>query len=587
MVGGLIGERFIEKQLITGPQLEESLAEQKHTGAMLVEILRRKKFVTDEDAVAVLADHVGVAVCPLRELRVDPEVLALVPEATARRHIVMPVVLDGHTLAVAMANPLDVVAVDQLRLETDRLINVMVATDAEIFEAIDRNYHASDDQVGETDPAGDGALSLQPTARSLQAPSVLMDTESVAPLAEDMSAMKVVDGILERAVQKEATDIHVEPDDKLVRVRIRVDGILQQDATFPKSLQSGLTTRLKIMCSMNITENRLPQDGRALWSFRGKRIDLRASTFPTVYGETIALRLLNRDSLILGLEGLGLAPAPLTALERLIAKPYGIILVTGPTGSGKTTTLYSVLTRLDAPQKNIMTLEDPVEYELPKIRQSPINPQGGLTFAVGLRAILRQDPDIILVGEIRDTETAELTVRSALTGHLVFSTLHTNDAVGAIPRLIDMNMQPFLVASSLLGVLAQRLVRRICTACKTAEPASAATERLIRSHNGSPDHTGAITLARGQGCATCHGTGFKGRVGVFELLTVTDNIRSLIMDRADGRTLHEHAIAEHMTPMFDDGLDKVLQGITTLDEILQATQIEDSAVPTQELTPDG
>ncbi len=263
MVGGLIGERFIEKQLITEPQLEESLAEQKRTGAMLVEILRQKKFVSDEDAVVVLADHVGVSVCPLGELRVDPDVLALVPEATARQHIVMPVVLDGENLTVAMANPLDIVAVDQLRLETDRHIQVMVATDAEIFEAIDRNYHASNDQ-------GDGASDVSGALNLQKGASVLMETESVAPLAEDMSAVKVVDGILERAVQKDATDIHIEPEDKLVRVRIRVDGMLQQDATFPKSLQSGLITRLKIMCSLNITDNRLPQDGLAIWSYRGK-----------------------------------------------------------------------------------------------------------------------------------------------------------------------------------------------------------------------------------------------------------------------------------------------------------------------------
>ncbi|OHB93266.1 MAG: type II secretion system protein GspE, partial [Planctomycetes bacterium RIFCSPHIGHO2_12_FULL_52_36] len=367
--------------------------------------------------------------------------------------------------------------------------------------------------------------------------------------------------------QSEATDLHIEPEETLVRTRYRVDGVLCQGATIPKKFLSAVTVRVKIMSGMNISEARIPQDGRIKTTVNGRAVDIRVNSFPTTFGETVAMRLLDKEKLVRGLESLGFFPSNLEIFKKMINKPHGIILVTGPTGSGKTTTLYSTLTFLNSLERKIITVEDPVEYELPLIRQSQINPKAGLTFAVGLRAILRQDPDVIFVGETRDGETAEMAVRSALTGHLVFSTLHTNDAMGAIPRLIDMGVEPFLVSSSLVGVIAQRLVRILCKQCKeetTPDPVR------LKDMNWE----GQLTKCyKGKGCTDCRGTGYRGRIALIELLTVTPELSELIVKRADDSAMKALAISQGMKTLKEDGLEKIRQGITSLEEVQKVAGI--------------
>lgn len=578
-VGQLIGQILKGKGLVDDEQLRSALDQQKRSGEMLLEVLLKRGVLSEEGLASALALQSGLPFRSLSECRVGTDLYDLVPEAFARKHKVTPLALEVTTLTVAIANPFDVMAVDELRRLTGRTIKLVVATEREIMEAINRAYR------------GDGAaerLKAKSTMRSSASDgsgrSAGETTSSDSPFSggeeepqAEGSVSQTVDGILERAVHRRATDIHLEPEENLVRVRFRIDGILHEDSTYPKALQSALTTRVKIMSVMSITENRLPQDGRAQWIYGNRKVDLRVSTFPTVWGETIAIRILDRDTLVLGLERLGLPAEQLTLLKQMSAKPHGIILVTGPTGSGKTTTLYSILGQLNTRQKNILTIEDPVEYELPMIRQSQINLKAGLTFATGLRAILRQDPDVIFVGEIRDAETAEIAIRSALTGHLVFSTLHTNDAIGAIPRMRDMGVEPYLVASSLIGVIAQRLVRVICAACKKSVPASPVLMQFLRARGMTVETEECQAMAfLGRGCSRCHGTGFSGRIAIFEILAVNEQVRQLISERADESVLVACARKNGMRPMFDDGLDKVLQGVTTLEEVLQTTQAERS-----------
>lgn len=547
----LIGQLLKEKGLIDDEQLRLALDQQKRTGQMLVEVLRKRGVLTEEDAASALALQSGCPVRSLSEYQPSKDLCDLIPETFARKHKVVPLDQESGALIVAAANPFDVMAVDQLRRLTGQTIRLVVATEREILDAITRAYSTE---------GGSRALFPEPPA----------------PGGEELqgkgSAIRIVDGILERAVRQRATDVHLEPEENLVRVRVRIDGVLHDGGTYPKALQSALTTRVKIMSVMNITENRLPQDGRAQWTYGNRTIDLRVSTFPTVWGETIALRILDRESVVLGLERLGLSPEQLAMVKQMSMKPHGLILVTGPTGSGKSTTLYSILVQLNTREKNILTIEDPVEYELPMIRQSQINQRAGLTFATGLRSMLRQDPDVIFVGEIRDRETADIAVRSALTGHLVFSTLHTNDALGAIPRLLDMGVEPFLVADSLIGMIAQRLVRVICQACKSSVPPSPVLSHILRTRRAPGERQAGAFI--GKGCPRCHGTGFKGRIGIFEIVVLDERLRRLCLERADGTALLKCALGNGMRPMFEDGLDKVLRGVTTLEEVLQVTQQE-------------
>jgi type II secretory ATPase GspE/PulE/Tfp pilus assembly ATPase PilB-like protein len=452
-----------------------------------------------------------------------------------------------------MDNTLDVMLTDKLQGRTGKFIEVVQATESDILQTIDRFYSGeeAEDEVIEQ--------------LSLAAERTGVTDKEVS--AEESPVVKLVDQILLKGVKSEATDIHIEPDANTIRTRYRIDGILHQGPSLPKSLQSSLIARLKIMSNLNIAESRLPQDGRFRFYMGKKQIDLRVSSFPTIYGENIVLRLLDKGKVIFGLENLGLTPKNMAIFKKIISRPNGIILVTGPTGCGKTTTLYSALTYLNSSERKIVTLEDPVEYEIPLIRQGQINVKAGFTYSSGMRAILRQDPDIILVGEIRDMETAEIAIQAALTGHLVFSTLHTNDSAGAFPRLIDMGIESFLVSSSVICVLAQRLIRKICPDCKTEYvPTEEDLRKLGLNTKGNK-----YKFYHGKGCENCSSTGYSGRCAIFEFLPVSSRIEKLILERADGPVIKAAAIEEGMMTLFHDALIKAVNGQTSIEEVLRVT----------------
>jgi type IV pilus assembly protein PilB len=546
-----LGQILVESGQISAEQLEHALREQQQTGEKLGSILQRLGICSEKDIARVLAGQAGVSYVSLTQEWIQREALDLVPGAFAESHCVLPVSLRGKTLILAMANPLDLDTIDAVSRLSGHYVEVVHATEAEIQEALARYYDATSNLDSE----------LQD--------SVAAAREAVvkgANLGEaDSPYIKLVDQLLRKAVEDNATDLHLEPEEKVLRTRYRVDGRLVQGPFLPKDLQSIVITRLKIMAGMNISETRLPQDGRILYELGRRKIDLRMSTFPTVHGETVVCRVLDKQNLIVGLEKLGMNKTMLTQFQQDIVRPHGIVLVTGPTGSGKTTTLYSALTHLNKLDTKIVTLEDPVEYELPSIAQAPIHAAQGFTFAAGLRAVLRQDPDILLVGEIRDQETAEMAIRAALTGHLVFSTLHTNSAVGAIPRLVDMGIERFLLSATLIGVLAQRLVRKICPLCRARqEPDENEREILLRF--GAPvDQPYAV----GRGCPACRQTGYHGRGAVFEYLRVTADIRALIDAGATDDAIEAAAIGAGMRRLGEDALDKAQAGVTSLGEMLR------------------
>ena len=547
---GRLGERLINAGVITEDQLELALKEQKRTGELLGEVLQNLGFVTEEAISSVLAAQAGVRQIDLKDYLIDEEVLNLVPEDLARKYKVIPLSLEDNHLTIAMANSFDVIALDEIQKMTRAYVDVLSATESEISSAIDQHYGIK----------GESPDLLEEIIHVAESGSV-----SEEDLARQSPIVRLVDQLIIKGVKDGATDIHLEPEEKTLRVRYRIDSILQAGPSIPKSLQAPTIARIKIMSGLNISEHRLPQDGKIRFYMGKKGIDLRVSTFPTVFGENVVLRILDKSRLILGLDKLGFTTQNSDIFKKLLKKSNGIILVTGPTGSGKTTTLYSALFYINSMEKNIITLEDPVEYELPLICQSQINPKAGLNFATGLRSILRQDPDIILVGEMRDAETAEMAIRSALTGHLVFSTLHTNDAAGAIPRLLDMGMEPFLIASSLIGIIAQRLIRLICTKCK--EPAEP-EEEILKLLNTK---RGAQSFYRSKGCKECNYTGYKGRIAVFEMLLISPKIKKLIIERADSNIILEAACEEGMTTLYQDALQRALQGKTTIEEVLRVT----------------
>jgi len=552
-----LGDLLVKEGKISQEHLEIALKEQRRTKEHLAKILHRLGFISQADITSALAAQAGVKFVRLQNLNIDPTAMKLIPYEFALRNKILPLSLRNGRLQIGMANPLDIITIDEVRRITKFQVDVVAATEEEILKTLSDFFEK--DQKGET-RSENFELFLEETLRRNR---MLGIREGVEELADVKPIIELVDRIIIQAVKTEATDIHIEPDENTVRIRYRIDGILHQFSSLPKNLQSAVTTRIKIMANLNISENRIPQDGRADFFSEGRKIDLRLSVFPGVLGENIVIRILDKERLVLGLERLGFSPQTLSLYGQIINRQNGIILVAGPTGSGKTTTLYSSLSQLNSREKNIITLEDPVEYLLPMIRQSQINLKAGLTFAAGLRAILRQDPDIILVGEIRDVETMEMAIRAALTGHLVFSTLHANDAVGAIPRLLDMGLEPFLLASSLIAVLSQRLVRLICSHCKEI----ARVDKTLLSIVGWEEKK--VTLYRGKGCNRCNHTGYRGRIGIFELLAVSPKIEKLIMQRKDSHVLKGAAIEEGFFSIREDGLQKVLQGITTLEEVLR------------------
>jgi len=514
---------------------------------------------SDGEAAAAAARAAGLPFAAQPPALPGAELLGALPMPWARRHLVLPVARDAAGLTVAVADPAALGPLDDLRFLYGVPVRPLVVPAGTLRETITRAYDALHRPVAETmDALADERLELAPAG--LDEPADLLEAGDGAPV------IRLVNALLFQAVRDGASDVHVEPYERAVAVRFRVDGVLTDVLAPPVRLHAALASRVKVMAGLDVAERRLPQDGRIALRVAGRDVDVRVSVVPTAFGERVVLRLLDRTAALLDLAELGLAPAVAAGVERLLGQSHGIVLVTGPTGSGKTTTLYAVLRRLATGERNVMTIEDPVEYQLRGIGQLQVNPRIGLDFAAGLRALLRQDPDVILVGEIRDRETAEIAMRAAMTGHLVFATLHTTDAAAAPARLLDMGVEPFLVASSLAGVLAQRLVRRPCAACGVDAPAGPAERALL----------GAAAPARlrqaGPGCPACRQTGHRGRLGIHELLVVDEPARALVMARADAGTLRRHALARGMVAIRDDGLAKAAAGLTTVAEVLRATR---------------
>lgn len=546
-----LGDWLQDRGLLTQTQLELALREQKRKGILLGESLLALGFVTQETLSQFLAQKTQTESIELTRLSIPAELARLVPEPLARRLVAVPVSREGETITVAISDPLNVTAFDVLEQTTRLQVNLVAAPEGDILIAIDRLYASAE------------------TVEEIIDELLKLDKDRLATTTEqDAPMIRLVDRIIADAVTSGSSDIHIHPEDKVLRVRRRRDGILSSGYLVPKELQAALVARLKIIGGMDIAESRRPQGGRANVSVASREVGLRFSTLPTAFGESIVMRILDRSNVSLDLRALGFNPTLERDFRALLDRPHGVILVTGPTGSGKTTTLYTALGLMDGAENSIFTLEDPIEYQLPLVRQTQVSEAVGLTFAEGLRTLLRQDPDIILVGETRDQETAQLMVRAALTGHLVFSTLHTNDAIGAIPRLADMGIEPYLLAPTLIGVLGQRLVRRLCPKCR--QPLADAKARLERLHLAAPGDL-PPTLWEATGCPDCSQTGYKGRAGIHELLVPDPSFHPAMVPRIDMPRLEEMARQRGFRKMFEDGVNKALGGQTTLEEILRVT----------------
>jgi general secretion pathway protein E len=554
-----LGETLVETGVITPETLATALSRAEHTNERIGEALVALGAVSQDDILKAVAKQWRVPFLSAEDMPFTLPVLKNLSPKYLRQYEACPVSLEGTTLTVATADPSNPLLVDELRQTLGLQIKLCVAPQEAILQAIERTYGAS--------------TALQKIVEGM-GPIDEGDREEDITQLRDMAfeapVVRLVNLLIEEAVNSEASDIHIEPSEESLRVRYRIDGILYDLEAPPRRLQAAVTSRLKLMAELNIAERRLPQDGRIRMTVGGRRVDIRVSSIPTIHGESIVMRLLDRSSVFMPFDRLGFSAETATLFDKLINQPNKILLVTGPTGSGKTTTLYAALDKINAPEKKIITIEDPVEYQLKGINQIAVRPKIGLTFSGGLRHIVRQDPDVIMVGEIRDLETAEISVHAALTGHLVFSTLHTNDAPGAITRLQDMGVEPYLIASVLSGVLAQRLVRRICQACRVLDAPDPADLLAIGVTNGQ-----GVELFRGEGCDACRKTGYKGRVGVYELFIITEEVRSLILRKASTGEIRRMAVERGMISLREDSWAKARAGFTTVDEILRVTQ-EDS-----------
>ncbi len=562
-----IAEMLLEEGLITPRQLEKAIDQQKSSNESLERIIINLGYVTEKEVTEVIGKEMGVPFIDLDEVQIDMELARTVPEHLAQRYKVIPVGQENQKLALAMVDPLNVFAIDDIRLITGFDIEPMISTEESIMRAI--NNHFGGKSIMEVHEEVTGiAMSDFEDLEQIEEQDEL-DLTQLQKLVDEAPIVRVVNLIITQAINDKASDIHIEPRVKNVCVRYRIDGVLHEVMSPPKHIQAPMISRIKIMASLDIAERRIPQDGKIHLKHDNKEYDLRVSTLPTVHGEKVVMRILDKSAVMIGLDKLGLMPDTRAVFEDLVFKPYGMILVTGPTGSGKSTTLYTALNMLNTSEDNICTVEDPVEYQLPGINQVQINPKAGLTFAAALRSFLRQDPDIIMVGEIRDGETAQIAIESALTGHLVLSTLHTNDAAGAITRLIDMGIEPFLVASALVGVIAQRLVRRICPNCREAYTPP---EEAVAKFGLNLADTN-IVFYHGRGCDHCKGTGYKGRSGIYEMMTVNENVRPLILRNAPTIEVKDAAIENGMVTLQEDGLRKVLEGTTTIEECLRVVYV--------------
>ncbi len=549
-----IGEILVGKGLVTREQLDKCLQKQKGSSKRLGEIFVQEGILNQDQLNQALAERLGVEHVGLAEYQVDSLAANMVPEKLARRYGAIPIkFLDENTLQVAMVDPTNVFAIDDLRMITGYDIRPAIASAEDVFGLIAKLHRLGDAVDEELAQEKDDYLAEAPVSADIR------DAAAEAPI------IKLVNGVITQGVDDGASDLHFEPQEKELVIRFRIDGVLHEIMSVPKRMQAGVLSRIKVMADMDIAERRIPQDGRIGLTVGGKPIDVRVASMPTVYGEKIVLRLLDKSSVLLGLSDLGFSGKALARFEKAYRKPYGAILVTGPTGSGKSTTLYATLNVLNSREKNIITVEDPVEYRLPGINQTQINPKAGLTFASGLRSILRSDPDIVMVGEIRDKETARIAIESALTGHLVLSTLHTNDAPGALTRLSEMGVEPFLTASAIECVLAQRLARRLCRHCrKPFEPSDEALKQ-----GGFPEDVlgQGITIYRATGCPRCNNTGYKGRLGIYEVMLVSEAIERLTIERKSADEISRVAQAEGMVSLREDGIQKVLDGLTSVEEI--------------------
>jgi type IV pilus assembly protein PilB len=565
-----LGEILVRDSVISQDQLKQALDYQKKEGGRLGTCLVKLGIVSDEDITAVLSRQYGVPSINLKFYEVDPTVIKLIPQETAVRYQIVPLSRVGSTLTIAMTDPTNVFAMDDIKFMTGFNVEPVVASETAIVEAIGKFYGAVE-SVQELDKVMKD-LADEEAALELTQEEADMDLASLEKAAEEAPIIKLVNLILTDAVKRGASDIHVEPYEKEYRVRFRIDGVMQNVMAPPLKLRDAITSRIKIMAKLDISEKRLPQDGRIMIKYvkdgKKKELDFRVSTVPTLFGEKIVLRLLDKENLRLDMTKLGFEQASLDKFLRAILRPYGMVLVTGPTGSGKTNTLYSSVARLNTPDTNIMTAEDPVEFQLPGINQVQMKEQIGLNFASALRAFLRQDPNIILVGEIRDFETAEIAVKAALTGHLVLSTLHTNDAPSTISRLMNMGIEPFLVATSVNLIAAQRLVRRVCAQCK--EPMQITPQALVDA-GYTPDEAKTTTIYHGRGCGTCNNTGYKGRVALYEVMEVNDELKELILVGASALELKKKALELGMITLRKSGLIKVAAGMTTLEEVVRET----------------
>jgi type IV pilus assembly protein PilB len=570
-----IGELLVRENFITAEQLETALKHQRQNGGRLGSILINLGLVDDDDITSVLSRQYGVPSINLAYFEIDPSVIKLIPVETARKYLVIPLSRVGSTLTIATADPTNVFAMDDVKFMTGFNVEPVVASETSILEALEKYYgtvHSIElkkvyEEIAQVEKDG-FELNLETGGEEEEHVSI----DELQRSSEEAPIIKLVNLILSDSLKKGASDIHIEPYEKDFRVRFRIDGILYNMMSPPLRLRDAIISRIKIMAKMDISEKRLPQDGRikirTTFDSKRKEIDYRISSLPTLFGEKIVMRILDRDNLPLDMSKLGFEEASLKRVEAGILKPYGMVLVTGPTGSGKTSTLYAALNRLNTPETNIMTAEDPVEYNFRGINQVQIKEQIGLTFAAALRSFLRQDPNIILVGEIRDFETTEIAIKAALTGHLVLSTVHTNDAPSTISRLLNMGIEPFLVATSVHLICAQRLIRKICNECKAEVKTPIQT---LVNIGFSQEEAKNIQTFGGQGCRTCNSTGYKGRVGLYEAMDISEDIQELILVGASAREIKRKAIEEGMLTLRQSGLAKIKAGVTTLEEVLRET----------------
>ncbi|HEY0829115.1 MAG TPA: ATPase, T2SS/T4P/T4SS family [Bacilli bacterium] len=545
-----IGDLMVESGLLSTERLQDALQEQKDLKMRLGDVLITRGYITEQQLIEVLEFQLGIPHVQLYKLKIEQKVINIIPQRLAEQHSVLPIRTEGNKLVLAMADPLDYFAIDELRMTTGLRIDPVIASKDELLRAIKR-YYGLQDTINQ--------ISQELQSKEVEETRTQMEDE-------DSPVIKTVNQIITQAVQVGASDVHIDPQEDSLRIRFRVDGVMRTERTLPVHMQSVIIARVKIMADMNVSERRLPQDGRIELDIEFRKVDIRISTLPTIHGEKVVMRILDLSNALTQLEKLALSDHNLELLEKAINGANGVVLITGPTGSGKTTTLYSALARLNNDDVNIITVEDPVEYQMLGINQVQVNQVTGLTFARGLRSILRQDPNIVMIGEIRDVETAEIAIRAAMTGHLVLSTLHTNNAVNSVTRLIDMGVEPFLVSSAVNCVVAQRLVRRVCTSCSSPYIPLDVEKKLLEDHGFN-----STTLRKGQGCGDCGRTGYRGRLAIHEVLVLDDTFRAMILQKRADSEYKTYAMANGLIPILHDGLAKVVSGKTTISEIFRVT----------------